>query len=91
MDAVVSGAGAPPLADAWHIDLTLGGSQKCLSAPPSMTFLAVSPQAWEVIETVNYAGYDALKPWRNVAANGACPCLPYWQGTEVSHRAAGLI
>ncbi len=91
VDAVASWGGAPLLADAWHIDLTLGGSQKCLSAPPSMTFLAVSPQAWEVIEAVNYAGYDALKPWRNVAGSGACPYTPYWQGTEALHRAAGLI
>ena len=91
VDAVSSWGGAPVLADAWHIDLALGGSQKCLSVPPSMTFVAVSPQAWEIIETVDYAGYDALKPWRNVAGQGVCPYTPYWHGTEALRQGSALI
>ena len=91
VDAVASWGGAPLQTDAWHIDLALGGSQKCLSAPPSLTFVGVSPQAWEIIEAVDYAGYDALKPWRNISEQGVCPYSPYWHGTAALKESSDLI
>ncbi|WP_218187997.1 pyridoxal-phosphate-dependent aminotransferase family protein [Desulfosarcina cetonica] len=45
VDTVAGAGGVPVLADDWQIDLCLGGSQKCLSAPPDMSFLSVSPKA----------------------------------------------
>ena len=42
VDAVASLGGAPVLVDEWGIDLLLGGSQKALSVPPAMSFVAVS-------------------------------------------------
>ena len=68
VDAVSSIGGAPVLTDAWHIDLCLGGSQKCLSSLPDMAFLSVSDAAWEIIDQVDYSGYDALKPFRTAQA-----------------------
>ncbi len=62
VDAVASLAGAPVLVDEWGIDLLLGGSQKALCVPPAMSFVAVSPAAWEIVRAVNYPGYDALLP-----------------------------
>ncbi len=91
VDAVASWGGAPLEADAWQIDLVLGGSQKCLSAPPSMTFVGVSPQAWDIIEAVSYAGYDALKPWRDIFKQGVCPYTPYWHGTAALKQSSELI
>lgn len=84
VDAVASLAGAPVETDAWHIDLTLGGSQKCLSAPPSMSFMTVSEAAWERIAEVKYQGYDALLPFRRAAGN-ELPYTPYWHGVAVLH------
>ena len=91
VDAVASWGGAPLKADAWNLDLVLGGSQKCLSAPPSMTFVGISPQAWEIIEAVDYAGYDALKPWRHIFKQGVCPYTPYWHGTAALKESSDLI
>ena len=91
VDAVASWGGAPLKAADWHIDLVLGGSQKCLSVPPSMTFMGISQAAWEVIEAVDYAGYDALKPWRGVPEAGICPYTPYWHGTAALKQSSELI
>ncbi|MFV0423485.1 pyridoxal-phosphate-dependent aminotransferase family protein [Oleidesulfovibrio sp.] len=91
VDAVASLGGAPVKADEWHIDILLGGSQKCLSAPPSMSIVGVSPAAWQVIEQRGYAGYDALAPFRTVHADGRCPYTPYWHGTAALHAAAKAI
>lgn len=83
VDAVASLGGAPVLADTWKIDLLLGGSQKVLSAPPGMSFLSISQQAWQVIDQVDYAGYDALKPFKNAVQNAYFPYTPYWHGLAV--------
>lgn len=43
----VSGIGGELLeTDKWKIDIILGGSQKCISAPPGLTFLGISKDAW---------------------------------------------
>lgn len=90
-DVVSSAGGAPVSADALHIDLALGGSQKCLSAPPCMSFLSVSERAWDIIEEVDYAGYDALEPFRNARRNHRFPYTPYWHGMAALHAAAELL
>ncbi len=90
-DVVASAGGAPVLADEWEIDLALGGSQKCLSAPPCMSFLSVSPTAWDIIEKVGYTGYDALKPFRTAQEICWFPYTPYWHGMAALHAAAQLL
>ena len=91
VDAVASLGGAPVQADAWNIDLLLGGSQKCLSAPPSMSMIGVSEAAWERIEDVNYQGYDALAPFRNVRSEGLFPYTPDWHGVAALHAATQAL
>ena len=91
VDAVASLGGAPIEGDAWNIDLLLGGSQKCLAAPPSMSIIAVSPAAWSHMERVNYQGYDAILPFRTVQADGRCPYTPYWHGVAALEAAADAI
>jgi aspartate aminotransferase-like enzyme len=91
VDAVASAGGAPVLSDAWQIDLCLGGSQKCFSCPPDMSFLSVGDAAWEVIAEVGYAGYDALKPFRSAVEERYFPYTPDWHGVAALHAAAGLI
>lgn len=91
VDAVASLGGVAVEADAWGVDLLLGGSQKCLSAPPSISFLGVSEAAWERAAQIGYQGYDALLPWRTVQQDGRCPYTPYWHGVAALHTAAQAI
>lgn len=91
VDAVASIGGAPIETDAWNVDLMLGGSQKCLSAPPSMSMLSVSPAAWEVMAEIEYQGYDAILPFKTIFEDGRCPYTPNWHGVAALHAAAGVI
>ena len=91
VDAVSSVGGAPVLADDWNVDLLLAGSQKCLSAPPSMSMVAVSPAAWDRMRSVGYQGYDSLLPFRTVQEDGRCPYTPYWHGLAALDLAVAMI
>jgi aspartate aminotransferase-like enzyme len=91
VDAVSSIGGTPVLTDEWHIDLCLGGSQKCLSSLPDMAFLSVSEAAWEIIDQVGYAGYSALEPFRRAQAEHYFPCTPNWHGVAGLNAGAQLI
>jgi len=91
VDAVSSVGGTPVLPDEWHIDLCLGGAQKCLSALPDTCFLSVSDRAWTVIGQVNYAGYDAIKPFRTAVARHYFPYTPSWQATAGLNAGAEAI
>lgn len=91
VDAVASIAGALVDTDAWHIDLCLGGGQKAPSVFPDMTFLSVSPQAWEIINQVKYVGYDALLPMQDALSNAYFPYTPHWHGIAALHESAKLL
>jgi aspartate aminotransferase-like enzyme len=91
VDAVASLGGAPVLVDEWGIDLLLGGSQKALSVPPAMSFVAVSEAAWEVIAQVDYPGYDALKPFATAQRDFYFPYTPYWHGMAALHAGTQLL
>ena len=49
VDAVTSLAGMPLEVDAWGIDICYSATQKCLSCPPGLAPITVSPRALEVI------------------------------------------
>jgi aspartate aminotransferase-like enzyme len=91
VDVVASLGGAPVLTDEWGIDLALGGSQKCISAPPGMSFVAISEQAWEFIDQLDYQGYDALKPFHTAQENFYFPYTPYWHGTATLYNATETL
>ncbi|HHY88102.1 MAG TPA: alanine--glyoxylate aminotransferase family protein [Chloroflexi bacterium] len=91
VDAVASIGGTPVLADEWSIDLCLGGTQKAISAVPDLSFLSVSEKAWEIIEEVQYQGYDALQPFRRAVEQMYFPYTPNWHGMAALHRATQLI
>jgi aspartate aminotransferase-like enzyme len=66
VDAVSSLGGTP--VPTKKIDVCLGASQKCFSAPPGLTTCAISDRAWDRIETVENPTYYAdLEPWRTAA------------------------
>ncbi|MDF9744175.1 pyridoxal-phosphate-dependent aminotransferase family protein [Natrinema salsiterrestre] len=66
VDAVSSLGGVPVPTD--RIDVCLGASQKCFSAPPGLTVCSISDRAWAKIESVETNGlYTDLEPWRDAA------------------------
>lgn len=65
----VSGIGGEKVeVDNWNIDIVLGGSQKCLSAPPGLCFMSISEEGWKKILNRKHpiAGfYVNLSIWKN--------------------------
>jgi aspartate aminotransferase-like enzyme len=91
VDAVASAGGVPVEVDGARVDLCLVGSQKCLSAPPDLAIVAVSPRAWETIERVNYQGYDALAPFECAVEKNWFPYTHSWQAIAGLEAACGLL
>jgi alanine-glyoxylate transaminase/serine-glyoxylate transaminase/serine-pyruvate transaminase len=48
LDTVTSLGGCPVLLDAWQVDAVYSGTQKCLSCPPGLSPVSLSPRALEV-------------------------------------------
>ena len=68
VDSVSAVGGEKLEVDQWQIDIVIGGSQKCLSAPPGLTFLSISKDAWSKMASriSPIAGYYTnLYIWRN--------------------------
>ena len=92
IDAVASAGGTPVEADAWYADCVLGGSQKCLSCPPDMSFMSVSDAAWERIREVGYVGYDAVKPFDGAVDDVMRhPYTPNWWGVAALDAALTVL
>ncbi|WP_141677932.1 pyridoxal-phosphate-dependent aminotransferase family protein [Orenia metallireducens] len=68
VDSVSAIGGERLETDEWGMDIVLGGSQKCLSAPPGLTFLSISQAAWKVIlnrKTPIASFYCNLANWKD--------------------------
>ncbi|MFN8482225.1 MAG: aminotransferase class V-fold PLP-dependent enzyme [Anaerolineae bacterium] len=91
VDTVSAAAGAPLDVDAWNIDLALVGSQKCLSAPPDVAIIMVSPRAWDVVRAYQYQGYDGLAPWDGFIDRRYTPYTLSWASTAALRVACQLI
>ena len=55
--------------DGWGIDVIIGGSQKAVMVPPGLAYCAVSPRAWQRMETAKNPRYyfDLRKENKNGA------------------------
>ena len=79
VDSVSSIGGEEIQVDEWNIDIALGGSQKCLSAPPGLTFLSISKDATEAMnnrKTPIRSFYANLTIWNDWYEN---KWFPYTQ------------
>ncbi|SHI34425.1 aspartate aminotransferase [Clostridium cavendishii DSM 21758] len=79
VDTVASTFGEELYVDDYKIDIALGGSQKCLSAPPGLTFLSISERAFEVMNNRKEpirSFYANLTIWNNWYEN---KWFPYTQ------------
>jgi aspartate aminotransferase-like enzyme len=91
VDFVASGGGVPVEVDRCAIDLGLLGSQKVLSLPPDLSMVTVSARAWEAIAAVDYAGYDALAPWRSGPAQKYLPYTHNWSALAALEISLDLL
>lgn len=87
VDFVASAVGADVRVDEWGIDLGLLGSQKCLSLLPDICMLTVSDRAWKRAKDINYAGYDAILPWKDALIVKAMPYTHNWQANAALNLA----
>ena len=63
--------------DGWGIDVLIGGSQKAVMMPPGLSYLAVSPRAWDRMESsYNPRYYFDLRKERKNAAKGESAYTP---------------
>jgi len=54
----VAGLGADEFRmDDWHVSVAVGASQKALSAPPGLAFIAVSEPAWQIMKNCRTPKY----------------------------------
>jgi aspartate aminotransferase-like enzyme len=74
----ITGIGTTPIdMDAWGIDVLIGGSQKALMIPPGLSYLAVSPRAWDRMEaSYNPRYYFDLRKERKNALKGESAYTP---------------
>ena len=74
----ISSAGAMPLkTDAWELDVVIVGSQKALSLPPGLAFVAMGPKAWRHAERARSARfYFDLRREREGQAEGSTAFTP---------------
>ena len=74
----ITGIGTTPLdMDAWGIDVLIGGSQKALMIPPGLSYLALSPRAWDRMESsYNPRYYFDLRKERKNALKGESAYTP---------------
>lgn len=91
VDFVASAVGTDVRVDEWGIDLGLLGSQKCLSLLPDISMLTVSDRAWKATANVNYAGYDAILPWKNAIASKLMPYTHNWHANAALNIALKKI
>ena len=79
VDSVAAMGGEEVRVDDWKIDIILGGSQKCISAPPGLTILSVSNDAIESMKarkTPIASFYCNLLIWENYYENKWFPYTP---------------
>lgn len=72
VDSVAAMGGEELRVDDWKIDIALGGSQKCISAPPGLTLLSISNDAFEAMEkrkTPIGSYYCNLLVWKDYYKN----------------------
>ncbi len=72
VDSVAAMGGEELRVDEWQIDIALGASQKCISAPPGLTFLSISEEAFKAMEyrkTSIVGYYSNLTLWKDYYKN----------------------
>jgi aspartate aminotransferase-like enzyme len=76
VDSVAAMGGEELRVDEWKVDIALGGSQKSISAPPGLTLLSISDDAFKAMEerrTPIASYYCNLLVWKDYYKNSWFP------------------
>lgn len=85
VDTVSSLGGDDVDVDKYGIDVCITGSQKCIAAPPGMSAITLSDDAWERAENVNPNGfYLDMKAYRK-SGNKNPPETPYTPSVSLTY------
>ena len=79
-DAVSAFAGTPIAHDEWALDITVGGTHKCLGGSPGIAPVAVSDRAWAALEDNPAAprgSYLSLLDWKSTWLDSGGTKFPY--------------
>ena len=79
VDSVAAMGGEELQVDDWGIDIVIGGSQKCLSAPPGLTLISISKDAFYLMENRKIpiaSFYCNLLIWKNYYLDKWFPYTP---------------
>ena len=79
VDSVAAMGGEDIRVDEWNIDIVLGASQKCISAPPGLTLLSISEDAFKAMEerkTKIASFYCNLLSWKDYYKDKWFPYTP---------------
>jgi len=79
-DAVSAFAGTPIKHDEWGLDITVGGTHKCLGGAPGIAPVAVSQRAWQALADNPAAprgSYLSLLDWKATWLDSAGKQFPY--------------
>jgi len=82
MDCVTSLSGMPVEIDAWGIDAAYSGTQKCLSCPPGLAPVTLSPRA---MQKVNQRKSPVNSWYLDLSLVGN-----YWSGSRAYHHTAPI-
>jgi pyridoxamine--pyruvate transaminase len=95
VDVVASFGGIDLRPEEWQLDLLVAGPQKCLGGPPGMSLLAVSDQAWAMIDRNPAAprgSFLSLLDWREKwHGTGRFPFTPSVSDLHGVDAAADLL
>ncbi|MGB0715885.1 MAG: pyridoxal-phosphate-dependent aminotransferase family protein [Phycisphaerae bacterium] len=77
VDGITAVGAIPVKMDEWGVDAYITGSQKAVSLPPGLAFVAVSDRAWERVDQGNRpALYNDLRPYRKSLETWDAPYTP---------------
>lgn len=79
VDSVAAMGGEEVKTDDWKIDILIGGSQKCISAPPGLTILSISDDAFNSMKSRKStiaSFYCNLLNWEKYYENKLFPYTP---------------
>lgn len=79
VDSVAAMGGEELKVDDWYIDIVIGASQKCISAPPGLTVISISEDAFRAMENRKMpiaSFYCNILSWRNYYENKWFPYTP---------------
>jgi pyridoxamine---pyruvate transaminase len=95
VDAVSTFGGIELRPEEWQLDLVVAGPQKCLGGPPGMSLLAISEQAWAMIDANPRAprgSFLSILDWREQwHGQGRFPFTPSVSDLNGVNKAADLL